>query len=95
MRAAAKQAIAVRPIPELAARTGAAVAAALAFKRAGLADQAGHLLASVEQTVVEANGGLLFALLGVKRPRDESPTKGAISSRTSREQRGRKQANAT
>lgn len=95
MRAAAKEAIAVRPIPELAARTGAAVAAALALKRSGLADQAGHLLASVEQTVVEANGGLLFALLSIKRPRDETSSKAPTSSHTSHEQHGRRRVNST
>lgn len=69
MRAAARSSIAMRPIPDLAARTGADVAAAIALARAGLAEHADSLLASVERTVAEANGGQLFALLGMRRPR--------------------------
>ena len=68
MRAAAKKAIALRPIPDLAARTGAAVAAAIALKSVGMTEPAGSLLASVERSVAEANGGQLFALLGMRRP---------------------------
>lgn len=69
MRAAAKKAITMRPIPDLAARTGAAVAAAIALDSVGMTEPAGSLLASVERSVAEANGGQLFALLGMRRPR--------------------------
>lgn len=69
IRAAAKAAIDLRPIPDLAINTGATVAAAIALRRAGFENQASRMLASVEQTVVEANGGLLFALLDIKGPR--------------------------
>jgi len=66
---AARAAIALRPIPDLAVRTGAAVAAAIALRDAGVEEQARTLLASVERTVAEANGGLLFGLLGMRPPR--------------------------
>lgn len=72
IRAAAKAAINLRPIPDLAAETGATVAAAIALREAGFENQAGIMLASVEQTVVEANGGLLFALLDIERPPNDS-----------------------
>ena len=68
IRAAARDAINLRPIPDLAVGTGATVAAAIALRRSGFENQASKVLASVEETVVQANGGLLFALLEIKRP---------------------------
>lgn len=68
IHAAAKAAIALRPIPDLAINTGASVAAAIAMQRAGFADQVGLLLTSLERSVFEANGGLPFARLDIERP---------------------------
>lgn len=56
IHAAAKAAIALRPIPDLAIKTGASVAAAIAVQRAGFTDQADLFLTSLERTVFEANG---------------------------------------